>query len=336
MNLTSFKTALRILGHFWLEEVKAEGAEVISALPELAQTLPGLDMSILDELAVEYQRLFGFNVPPYESIFVDPSVMLMAPATERVQALYRQGRWNPPPNMRAGAPDHVGLELIALADWTETGLLDQARQLHTRHLALWLPPLAFTLRRLRPHPFYLVLADLTLNLVLSTLPDMPVSEAHELLAPPPFEHDEKVTVPQQSSSFRSAPGLDFSIFSQDESQTIGLRDLVRQLLTPRMVGIFLTREDIARVSQALDLPGVMGDRSRMLDSLFRLAGQYDLLPALFERLDRLVEETDSAYQTLADEYETWRPHAQAWCERLTATRAAFEVLKVTLEINRHA
>jgi len=77
----SFISALRLLGHFWLEEIKADDAETIAALPELAQTLPHIDSAALTDLAAEYQRLFGFNLPPYESVFIDPSVMLMAPAT---------------------------------------------------------------------------------------------------------------------------------------------------------------------------------------------------------------------------------------------------------------
>ena len=45
--------------------------------------------------------------------------MLMAPASDRVQALYRQAGWHIPDKSRAGAPDHLGLELLALADWLE-------------------------------------------------------------------------------------------------------------------------------------------------------------------------------------------------------------------------
>ena len=89
-------TTLRILCHFWLEEVKPGDAKTIIALPELAQTLFPVEAATFTDLAVEYQRLFGFNLPPYESVFVDPSAMLMAPATERVQNLYQSAGWSHP------------------------------------------------------------------------------------------------------------------------------------------------------------------------------------------------------------------------------------------------
>ena len=163
-------TAYRILGHFWLEEIKADDADTIAALPELAQTVPNTAAGTLTGLAVEYHRLFGFNLPPYESVFIDPSSMLMSPATERVQALYRQGGWQLPPNVRAGAPDHVGAELLALAHWLDSSHLDLAHRLHTRHLALWAPVFTTTLWRLTPHPFYQTLGTLTVAMLLSTLP----------------------------------------------------------------------------------------------------------------------------------------------------------------------
>ena len=54
---------------------------------------------------------------PYESVFVDPSAMLDAPATARVVTLYKRAGWAPPPGARVAAMDHIGLELRALADF---------------------------------------------------------------------------------------------------------------------------------------------------------------------------------------------------------------------------
>ena len=71
--------ALRILSHFWLEELRIDDLSLLQSLPELAETLPQTGTAELTDLSVEYQRLFGFNLPPYESVFIDPSAMLMAP-----------------------------------------------------------------------------------------------------------------------------------------------------------------------------------------------------------------------------------------------------------------
>lgn len=311
--------AFKILARFWLEEIKASDAETITALPELAQTLPNIDSAALTDLAAEYQRLFGFNLPPYESVFIDPSVMLMAPATERVQSLYRQAQWSPPANTRTGAPDHLGLELLAYADWLEAGHTGPARNLHARHLALWVPPFVVTLRRLAPPPFYADLGSLTLDLLLATLPDNPLppnTDPFPNLPPPPVYTGSNEPPPDAPD----AP-------DEESTESVGLRGVVRRLLTPCQVGLFLTRQDIAQLSQALDLPASMGERFKMLETLFRSARQYDLWPLLLEQLGQLVQQAENEYRHLAGEYPAWQPYANAWLERLESTQTLLAELR---------
>jgi TorA maturation chaperone TorD len=325
--------AFRLLARFWLEEVRPDDLTLISALPELAQALPTHDSDTLSDLAVEYQRLFGFNLPPYESVFVDPSAMLMAPATSRVQTLYRQADWTPPPGARSGAPDHLGLELTALADWMENGWNHLARQLHTRHLALWVPAFTQALHHLAPHPFYANLGSLTLELLLVTLPPDPVPcdvDPFPDLPPPPTYQDHGMSSPPSAvQDVGSQPETEYTDSPPtDEAQetVIGLREIVRHFLTPRDAGLYLTRDYLVRISHALDLPGVMGDRSRMLETLFRLAGQYDLAPTLFDQLAGILEEARVTYYAWADEHPVWAPYAQAWASRLVSTRATLNSL----------
>ncbi len=306
--------ALRILGRFWLEEVQPHDLKLISALPELARTLPKADSDTLSDLAVEYQRLLGFNLPPYESVFIDPTAMLMAPATQVVQMLYRQAEWTPPADARAGALDHLGLELLALANWLDEGRTELARRLQTRHLALWVPAFSLALRRLAPHPFYAELSNLTLGLLLGTLPLEPIpsdTDPFPRLPPPQSYQDQGMPSPSTDTH---------------EEMTVGLRDVVRRLLTPHFAGMYMTRQDIAHISRVLDLPGVMGERSRMLETLFRLAGQYELIPALFDQLTRLLEDAGAAYQTWADEYPVWAPYAHAWRCRVASVQLTLNKL----------
>jgi TorA maturation chaperone TorD len=306
----SIINALRLLAHFWLEEVKIDDADTVIALPELADTLPQTNAAALTDLAVEYQRLFGFNLPPYESIFIDPSAMLMAPATERVKSVYQQANWTPPAGMRTGAPDHLGLELLALADGLDAGQTGPAHRLHTEHLALWVPAFALALQRLSPHPFYATLADLSVDLLLSTLPEAEIATNRDpfpVLPPPPVYRGTDEPPPA----------------SPDETK-IGLRNIVKKLLLPCQAGLFITREDIAHLGQTLDLPGTMGERLRMLESLFRLAGQYELVPALLGQLKILLNETGAAYRNWATEYPAWTIYAQAWRKRLSASQNVLE------------
>lgn len=317
-------SALRLLGHFWLEEVKPADLATLAALPELAQGLPHQDAAGLAELAVEYQRLFGFNLPPYESVFVDPSVMLATPATARVQGLYRQSGWQPPARTRVGADDHLGLELLALADGLESGQTGLAQALHTRHLALWLPAFVLSLQRLKPHPFYRLLGDLTLELILSTLPEAPL--------PPGVDPFPALHLPVEAGDMLEVVELqeeaeDYPLSVANEEEEVGLRDLVKRLLPPCQVGLFLSREEIAGLGQRLKLPPVVGERSRMLESLLKAAGQYELVPALFEELQAVLGEAETVYQAWAVEFPVWTPYAQAWRQRLATTHRYLEDLK---------
>jgi TorA maturation chaperone TorD len=328
--------ALRLIGHFWLEEVQPDDTVTIAALPELAPTLPNMGASTLTNLAVEYQRLFGFNLPPYESVFIDPSTMLMAPSTQRVQTLYGQGQWHPPSGTRAGAPDHLGLELLALADGLEAGNRDLVCRLYTRHLALWVPPFVLSLRRLAPHPFYVALGDLTLDLILTTLPNdshPASSDPFPTLPPPPIYKSSDQPLDFEPGSDAAGIGVEeqdknyYLPLSQNSSDTFSLRDLVKRLLVPRQAGLFLAREDMARIGQTLNAPGVMGERQRMLASLFRFAGQYDLVSILFDHLIQVLVEANLAYRHLADEYPAWTRYAEAWCDRVANTQTVLAELK---------
>ncbi len=316
--------ALRILSRFWLEELRADDLPLLESLPDLAETLPQTGAAVLTDLSVEYQRLFGFNLPPYESVFIDPSAMLMAPATERVQQTYRQTGWTPPPGNRTGAPDHLGLELLALADWHEEGQDEPVARLQSRHLALWTPVFTLTLQRLDPHPFYARLAELTLELLLATLPAQPLPPGADpfpdLPPPPKFRGTEENWPPAGSKPAEG--GEPFSPPAESQESSPGLRPVLKRLLTPRRAGFYLTRQDIARLGRTLALPGSMGDRYRMLETLVRSAQQYELLPTLVEQLGSLIAQIEAEYAHLAEEYPAWTLYAAAWQGRLAATSTA--------------
>jgi TorA maturation chaperone TorD len=333
----------RVLAHFWLSEVRSADIDALAALPDLAATLPDTNPAALTDLAVEYQRITGFSLPPYESVFVDPSAMLMAPATARVEALYRAAGWAPPAGARIGAADHLGAELLALADWKDAGGRESrytsfASQLHTQHLALWVPVWVEALADVRPHPFYARMGELTLALVLGTLPEagLPVGiDPFPDLPPPPVyrasddgtgraesghpgEHDR----PDPGSTGESnAAGPNAAGSNAVESSDTSLRAVLRHLLTPRDAGLYLTRDAIAAIGRTIDLPIALGERRFALDALFRAAGQYDRVPVLLAALGERVDRADSTFTAWADVYPLWQAHGGAWRMRLARTRA---------------
>ncbi len=109
-----------LLARMFLEELDRPLALYLRGLPGLAEHIPpdpALD-DWLGDLRAEHQWLFGLNVYPYEAIFRDRDLMLNTAATSRVVALYQACGFAPAARLRAGAPDHLGVELALMAELT--------------------------------------------------------------------------------------------------------------------------------------------------------------------------------------------------------------------------
>ncbi len=322
--------AAGLLGRLWLHEVRAGDLDAIDAAGGLGAALPGRGPGDLTDLAVEYHRLFIAGIPPYESVFLDPSAMLGTPATARVVACYRAAGWSPPPDARAAAADHLGLELLALANASEAGRDGgAAHALRCAHLALWAPVFVLAVRTAAPHPFYRALADRTCALVLDGLPmgawPAGVDPLPALPAPPVYaaSGDDPRPPADAAPADDPAPG---DPGPGDADAGPSLPAVVRRLAAPREAGLFLTPDAIADLGRSLDLPVLIGERRRMLSALFQAAGQYDHVPAL---LDALVARWDAAAMETVDVARAcpaWQPVATAWLARLARTRTLLRAL----------
>ncbi|MBX0330898.1 molecular chaperone TorD family protein [Oscillochloris sp. ZM17-4] len=110
-------------------------------------------------LAIEYERIFGRNVYPYESLYVDRELMLNTDAADRVVELCAASGYGIPART-AGAPDHLGIELGLMAHLLdleaaalEAGDILEAGRAHElqvsclrTHLSAWVPVCTRTLR----------------------------------------------------------------------------------------------------------------------------------------------------------------------------------------------
>jgi hypothetical protein len=112
-----------------------------------------------------------------------------------------------------------------------------------------------------------------------------------------------------------------------EEPGASLRATIRLLLTPARAGLFLSRDDLARLGSALGFPLPALDRRIMLEHLFMAAGPAGLLPRLFELL---IAEADAWVATYA-EWEQAYPHSStvwaAWRRRAEALRAELITLR---------
>ena len=97
----------------------------IDAIPELAIALSirgdesssgqSLDQ---DQLAADHYHIFGLNVLPYESSFLDPNFVLEGPISERVLADCWNAGFNP--DSKSESVDHIGWELKFIGELCKT------------------------------------------------------------------------------------------------------------------------------------------------------------------------------------------------------------------------
>jgi putative dimethyl sulfoxide reductase chaperone len=346
-GLRARRASYDLLARLYLDEPDAGLVAYLRGLPPFAEHLlsDAEAEAWLAEGAVEYQRLFGMNVYPYESIFIDRELMLNTAATDHIALLYRICGFDSP-GVRVGAPDHLGLELRLMRDliaaelhahgrgdadgmhWART---QQARCLH-EHLVRWAPICAQAVMRVATQPLYAILASLTTELVLSDLEHVPSTgvpppitlEPYSTHQEPPPSSDDSDLDPESPAPLRPYSGSAYE-------DAHGINAIVRHLLTPAEVGVLLTRADISGLGRALQLPVAIGERFQMLRSLFDVAGQFEQLDTLLDVLDQLFAQADEHVAALIEEYPAWGEYGVSWWRRIARGRALLSELRAHME-----
>jgi TorA maturation chaperone TorD len=252
-----------------------------------------------DELAADHQHLFGFNLYPYQSIFLDPSGLLGGDVTACVLLAYDDAGFDV--GVSSESADHIGheLRLLAYLCGLEAGtaaspgagpIVTRQRAFLEGHLLRWLPALVLAIGQSRL-PFYDSLARLTLELAAEHWTSLKQEPAvFELPAPPDLLADDRT----------------------------GLKEIVNYLLTPVYSGLFLSRDDIGRLARQLSVPRGFGGRGQLLLNLLRSAANYDALPAGLELLGEQIAAWITGYQEMAGRPEL-RPFSSVWLARATQT-----------------
>ena len=286
-----------LFGCYYLQGLTGETLASAKAIPELAATLP--DTIDFDELAADHQHLFGFNLYPYQSIFLDPSGLLGGDVTAGVLLAYDDAGFDV--GVSSESADHIGheLRLLAYLCGLEAGvaaspgagpIVTRQRAFLEGHLLRWLPALVLAIGQ-SGLPFYDSLARLTLEIVAEHWASLEQEPAvFELPAPPGLLADDRT----------------------------GLKEIVNYLLTPVYSGLFLSRDDIGRLARQLSVPRGFGGRGQLLLNLLRSAANYDALPAVLELLGEQVAAWIMGYQEMAGRPEL-SPFSSVWLARATRT-----------------
>lgn len=290
-----------LLSRLFLYGLTEEVLPHVQSVPGLASAIP--EPFDADESAADHQHLFGFNVFPYQSFFLDPTGLLGGDETERVIRFYRETGF--PGETAEESADHIGHELGLLAylsgaeenAWEDDlpavaeRMAGLQRDFLERHLLRWLPPLALATRQ-QGQPFYTALVELTIATVAAHWADLGGEAGGEFALP-------------------AGPDL----LGDDRT---GLREIAAYLLSPVYSGIYLSRDDIGRLAQEQRLPRGFGGRQGMLLNLLRSAAHYEALESLLSSLQALVGDWATAYREMAARPEPL-PFASQWASRATGT-----------------
>ena len=256
--------AYGLLSQLCLAGITSQNLAQVQAVPELAAELAvPFDA---DESAADHHHLFGFNVHPYQSFFLDPAGLLGGPVTESVTQAYRTLGFHP--GTSSESADHVGYELgllsflcTAEAEALEDDRPEMVREMRDRqyaflqaHLLQWIGPLTLAVGQ-QEQRFYSALARVTFDLVQE--------HAAELSA----------QMDRPTASDDSLPPVPEIL----EDEGTGLKEIAGFLLTPAYSGIYLGRDDIGRLARRQAIPRGFGDRNQLLLNLLRSAANYDAL-----------------------------------------------------------
>jgi TorA maturation chaperone TorD len=308
--------AYGLLSQLYLTGVTSQNLAQVRAVPELAHKLARSFEA--DEAAADHQHLFGFNVHPYQSYFLDAAGLLGGPVTESLIQSY--GRSGFQPELSAESADHIGFELgfLAYLCAAESEMLeiDVTRQIHERqftflheHLLRWIGPLSLAIGQ-QKQPFYSAVTDVTLDLLedhvagLVSYDGRPVKEAITTAETP-------------------------DLLANEET---GLKQIADFLLTPVYSGIYLSRDDIGRLARRQAVPRGFGDRRVLLLNLLRSAANYDALGEIINDLGGLAGRWEAAYAEMAERpgmgvYMTsWQGRANGTVDMLAQMGSRVEAL----------
>jgi TorA maturation chaperone TorD len=308
LDPSAFKNAYELLSQLYLHPLNEELNQYIKAIPELWHGLgTPYDDIATDNNAAEHYHLFGLNVFPFESVFIEPSCVIGGVVSEQVASFYHKIGFEVSPFRES--PDHIGVELEALAylclseaDALSRDLNDLAVRIKylqanflDEHLLIWLPVFINAVQQ-QQSLFYKNLAELTFDVILfhrETLDKHLDAEFYKFDLPP---------VPDIL-----------------ETSLTGVKEIGSYLLTPVYSGLYISKDEIIGLARKHNLSRGFGDRKVMLANLIHSASDYGKLQDLLEELLSLVRVWQSGYENYHDSISPVSLIAKKWLDRLHIT-----------------
>jgi TorA maturation chaperone TorD len=278
-TLVARAAAYELLARIFRGGLTPELLALMQGLPGIADVLP--ESVDVEAQAADHYRLFGLEVFPFASAYLEADGRLGGATTDMVARLMLEAGLEA---LGSESPDHISSELDALAHLCRiqaasapgSAAAGQAVELQRRllvHLVWWLPVFCHAVE-LEGNTMYGGAAAWIMDLVVDHHQVMPTEEIG----------DTDWTLPDSPNIL------------QDEST--GLRRLADFLSHPALSGIVLSRSRIESMARDLGVPRGFGDRALMLGNLMSAAGTYDRTHHLIDRLAAFAEEWRAYFAAL--------------------------------------
>ncbi len=278
-------------------------------LARVAALAPHVPARVDDEVMAEHHRIFGQQIPPYESVFREPTALLGGGISSDVREQMAAGGFAPDDS--DAEPDHVGTELAFLAhlcaaeaDAWQDRMLAVAprlqalqREFLALHLLPWLPAFVVAVRQV-DHGLYAAAAALTLELAV---------DHHGTPLP-------TVALPVPAAVL--------------DDPKAGLRQVGDFLAVPANLGALPTPGWIRAVGRRAGVSSGFGKRGMLLESLLQTAARRGETDALLVVLDEELGALQTATAAL--------PLGAAWAARLGESRALVGRMAAALASERDA
>lgn len=282
---------------------------IVNQLPQMDK----IEAKPTDDWKADHYALFGMTVFPFETVFLSEDGFLGGSITESVARQFYDANFQPDERETV---DHIGNQLGLMAFLTREEaearedeviqaiqhLTHLQRQFLDSHLLRWLPALVIAIHRQGNESFSMI-ADLMLDLAFS--------HRHAL--------EDDPLHPTQPQSLPPAPKI------LDDDQT-GFSDIAEFLLTPVYAGLYLGRDDIARLGTQCGLPRGFGKSQHMLTNLLQTAIDHDLIDDLMQALQNEVHIWRDFYEQRVPDQR----FSDAWITRLDETMQFLQTIRNAL------
>lgn len=271
----------------------------IQAIPALQDSIP--DDLTPDTLSAQHFDIFGLNVFPHASAYLDPELNLGGPIAIHLEQVYTANDFIPSVQDN---PDHISVELDFLAHLSrleQGGQIDEViSSFFANHLLIWLTPFVDAICR-HENPFYLALARLTVEFISEHALQLSITDY-------PF-----------LAQFPQPPNL-----AQDPATD--LKRIAAFLTTPIESGFLLSKENIATLGRELNIPRGFGSRQIMMTNLLHSAADYDQLENVFEKIQEIATNSSAFMASLPQPL----PIADFWQARLYHIRSTLNQFQTSL------